>query len=267
MEKEAFNKIKLINSALNQIRDVLKGSSEVNVSRVDGLLNECSTNWRHYCECVRAMDVARQELFRGMTVKNWNEVEMSVFAWETQFQRVFSALEKSTQSVGPEFDGLSKEQSLDAIRKLVEMLGEKTVERVQCRKNIGFCDAVRICLKKYLYYEGRATRSEYWYFVLFYYLVVILCFFLMVIAGLLVSGFSDSMPLEGLDGVMSVFVFLIGSGLMLPFISVFVRRLHDIGKSGWWYWLSFVPFGGIILLVFCCTPSEERDNEYGPYTP
>jgi uncharacterized membrane protein YhaH (DUF805 family) len=51
--------------------------------------------------------------------------------------------------------------------------------------------------------------------------------------------------------------------LFLPSLSVLVRRLHDLGRSGWWYWISLIPLvGGNILLVFTCTPSD-GSNQYG----
>ena len=53
---------------------------------------------------------------------------------------------------------------------------------------------------------------------------------------------------------------------MVPELAVSVRRLHDIGKSGWWLLLWFVPFiGPIVLLIFTLLDSEAGDNQYGPY--
>lgn len=52
--------------------------------------------------------------------------------------------------------------------------------------------------------------------------------------------------------------------VFLPGIAVTIRRLHDIGKSGWWYLLNFVPFGAFVILYFICLDSEPTDNQYGP---
>ena len=53
--------------------------------------------------------------------------------------------------------------------------------------------------------------------------------------------------------------------MIIPGISVFVRRMHDIGKSGWWYFIALIPIiGGIWLLVLCLTEGTHGDNEYGP---
>lgn len=54
-------------------------------------------------------------------------------------------------------------------------------------------------------------------------------------------------------------------GLLAPGITVSIRRLHDIGKSGWWFLISLVPLvGGIVLLVFMCLDSQPGENIYGP---
>lgn len=53
--------------------------------------------------------------------------------------------------------------------------------------------------------------------------------------------------------------------LFLPSLGVAVRRLHDLGKSGWWFLIGLVPLiGGIVLLVWFCTEGEEASNQYGP---
>ena len=103
-----------------------------------------------------------------------------------------------------------------------------------------FGDAISACFKKFASFEGRANRSEFWYFYLFY----VLCSFLAWIPIL---------------GQLLMLAFIV------PYISVAVRRLHDIGKSGWWYWISLIPIvGAIWLIVLYCQPSQEGDNEYGP---
>ena len=108
--------------------------------------------------------------------------------------------------------------------------------------------------KKYACFSGRARRQEYWMFVLFNIIAGII---IGVIAGVLV-------------GVTKVTAFAyLGSSynlaVLIPGLAVFFRRLHDIGKSGWWWLLAFIPFiGWIVLLVFCCLDSQPGDNQYGP---
>ena len=97
-------------------------------------------------------------------------------------------------------------------------------------------------LKKYAVFSGRATRSEYWLFILL----------LMVSTNLLAM----------LDIRVGAVVSL---ALFIPGLAVSVRRLHDIGKSGFWYFIFLVPIVGVILLlVWFCTKGTDGDNDYGP---
>lgn len=110
--------------------------------------------------------------------------------------------------------------------------------------------------KKYVQFSGRATRSEYWFFVLGNLLIYLTLFIL----GLISIFISEYLA------YFIYFLYLIfGLATFLPGVSVLVRRLHDIGKSGWWYFISAVPLAGpIILLVYLCTDSQEGQNEFGP---
>ncbi len=109
----------------------------------------------------------------------------------------------------------------------------------------------------YADFKGRASRKEYWMFMLTY--VV-----LMVIAGLLIA-LSALFLYEGLI-ITLVILFMVGMfGLIIPSVAIQVRRLHDIGYSGWWYLIGFIPYiGGIIILVMSALPSEVGTNQYGP---
>jgi uncharacterized membrane protein YhaH (DUF805 family) len=102
-------------------------------------------------------------------------------------------------------------------------------------------------------FSGRSRRKEYWFFHLFNVLVAIgIC-----LIGVLLFG------KEGIQGVAvccSVYS-LVG---FVPSLSCTVRRLHDTGRSGWWYFISFIPLiGAIILLVFLVSDSEPGWNPYG----
>ena len=110
-------------------------------------------------------------------------------------------------------------------------------------------------LKHYVDFKGRARRKEYWSFVLFTVIIIIL-------VGI-VAGVLDNVL--GLSGTLTAaLVTIVDLGLILPSISVLVRRLHDIGKSGWWFWVSLIPVvGGIILLVFMFLDSQPGSNAYG----
>ena len=110
------------------------------------------------------------------------------------------------------------------------------------------------CLQHYADFTGRARRSEYWYFVLFNFIVSILI-------GLsfgVIAGILDMPALVYLAYLWSLAVFI-------PSLAVSVRRLHDIGRSGWWLLLSLIPLvGAIILIIWHCTDSQPGANQYGP---
>lgn len=130
-------------------------------------------------------------------------------------------------------------------------------------RHIGFGDAIHICLKeKYASFDGRATRGEYWYFYLFCMLVAIGGAIIGGILGALLSGVDSDVAL----GLVVIVYCIIALGMICPGISVLVRRLHDTGRSGWWYWLALIPYvGGIVIFIFTLLGSQEHDNEYGPY--
>lgn len=100
---------------------------------------------------------------------------------------------------------------------------------------------------KYAQFNGRARRSEFWYFVLFN---------LIVSLGLgTVGAVTDLEFLSGLYGLLA----------LIPSIAVGVRRLHDSGKSGLWLLVSFLPFiGWIVLIYFLVQETQYFDNQYGP---
>ena len=109
-------------------------------------------------------------------------------------------------------------------------------------------------LKKYAVFSGRARRKEYWFFVLFNAIFAIAAMILDNILGLAIE-----------DVGYGPFYILYALATIVPGVAVSVRRLHDIGKSGWYILLAFIPcVGAIILLIFDLTPGDTGDNEYGP---
>jgi len=112
---------------------------------------------------------------------------------------------------------------------------------------LGFAAAIKTCLSKYVTFEGRASRSEYWWFYLFSLLAVIV---MAVVEGVL-----------GIPGLLSV---LLSLALFLPLLAAGVRRLHDTDRSGWWYLIQLVPLVGIIvIIVFWCQRGTEARNRFG----
>ncbi len=113
---------------------------------------------------------------------------------------------------------------------------------------------LKVVRDNYANFSGRARRQEYWMFALFN---IIFAFLLAFIGGLL-GGMFDAPEF----GMALYVIYLLA--IILPSIAVVVRRLHDIGKSGAWFFISFVPFiGGIWLLILMCTEGEKGENQYG----
>lgn len=109
-------------------------------------------------------------------------------------------------------------------------------------------------LKKYAVFSGRARRREYWLFSLFNLIISLVLTFIGAAAGL-----GDTDAGYGLLGSLYTL------GVLIPGVAVSVRRLHDIGRSGWWLFISLVPFiGAIVLLVFALLDSQPGPNQYGP---
>ncbi|WP_299396979.1 DUF805 domain-containing protein [uncultured Gelidibacter sp.] len=107
---------------------------------------------------------------------------------------------------------------------------------------------------KYVDFKGRARRTEYWMFMLFHLLIIFVLAFLSVI--LEDVGMSQI-------GLFLLVVYVLMS--FLPALALTVRRLHDTGRSGWYYLLSFIPYvGGIIIFVFTVMDSENGTNNWGP---
>jgi uncharacterized membrane protein YhaH (DUF805 family) len=126
-----------------------------------------------------------------------------------------------------------------------------------------FGEAIKICLSKATTWQGRAARSEYWYFFLF---VMICQISAAVLDSLLGTSFKIPDPMTGEPHSMFYgwLYVLTGLALMLPNLAVMVRRLHDTGRSGWWYWIVLVPLiGAIMLIVWFCSRGTVGSNQYG----
>ena len=104
-----------------------------------------------------------------------------------------------------------------------------------------FLKSIETCFYKYVDFNGRASRSEYWWFVLFF----TLCWIIGFVLGPIVEA-------------------IIILGLILPAFAVCARRLHDIDKSGWLQLIQIIPLiGGIVLIIWCATEGSKKKNKYG----
>ncbi len=106
---------------------------------------------------------------------------------------------------------------------------------------MGFGEAISTCFNKYADFSGRATRPEYWFFVL-----------LAVIVATLAATVHPAVGLLQL-------------GLIVPHLAVACRRLHDVGKSGWLQLIALIPIIGVLVLIyFLAQPGDRSANVYGP---
>lgn len=117
-------------------------------------------------------------------------------------------------------------------------------------------------IKNYAVFTGRGRRSEYWYFVLFNIIFAI-------VAMLIDRLIGDTFTMETSRGVLAEpfgYVYIIYAlFVLIPGLAVGVRRLHDINKSGWFFFLALIPvIGSIWLLVWFCMDGTPGDNKYGP---
>lgn len=114
-----------------------------------------------------------------------------------------------------------------------------------------FTEAIRTVWSKYATFPGRATRPEYWWWVLF---VVLLNIVTSIVDGAIVAPGELVQPLSAIAALV----------LLLPGLCVGVRRLHDIDRSGWWLLIVFVPLVGVLVLLFWLTrPGAEGNNRFG----
>lgn len=118
--------------------------------------------------------------------------------------------------------------------------------------------AVKEFFGKYATFTGRTSRKTFWLTILGLFIIAFIC-------GM-IGGIIDSS--RGLDpnaqtSTTTLISAVLSLAILVPSIAMCVRRLHDINKSGWLYLLCFVPLvGGIILLVFYCSPSVDEGNDY-----
>ncbi len=103
-----------------------------------------------------------------------------------------------------------------------------------------FGESIKACFTKYAAFDGRASRPEFWWFVLFTFLV----------------SAGTSMVSQTLSGLFSLAV-------LLPSLAVGARRLHDIDKSGWWQLVGLIPFIGWIIMIWWCVQDSKEPNRFG----
>lgn len=119
---------------------------------------------------------------------------------------------------------------------------------------MSFLQAIQACFSRFFDFKGRSMRSEYWWFVLFNLLVgMCTAVFDIFVLGANPEGF---LPANTVATIISV----------IPGVAVSVRRLHDVGKSGWWIFIAFTVIGLAPLIYWACQPGSPDANEHGPAT-
>jgi uncharacterized membrane protein YhaH (DUF805 family) len=107
-------------------------------------------------------------------------------------------------------------------------------------------------LKNTFNFSGRSTRTQYWLFELWMNGIIIAAVVIDILIG------TDQI----FDGA-GLLTMIVSLGSIIPNLSITIRRIHDVGKSGWWIFVNAIPFiGGIFMLIMMCTDSE-GDNQYG----
>ena len=117
---------------------------------------------------------------------------------------------------------------------------------------MNFQTSIKTCFNKFAVFSGRASRFEFWFFVLFGFLGGIIA----IIIDVMILGY----PYEENGPINLIF----SVAIIIPSIAVAARRLHDINKSGWWQLLWITIIGGILLIIWHATEGENKKNRFGP---
>ena len=132
----------------------------------------------------------------------------------------------------------------------------KMLPQVNC------CNAVKMAFKNYGNFNGRSRRSEFWYFHLF---ICVVLFGFYIILFILANIFDEQKKAKDaamLVGFGAAIVFLLV--ILIQLITLSVRRLHDAGISGYVYLVIFLPFIGILILIYLFCIDSKANNNYGP---
>lgn len=131
--------------------------------------------------------------------------------------------------------------------------------QIKSEYSLSFEDAIGSCFNQYSDFDGRARRKEYWYFYLFNFIVYVVIFLITLII-IFASKMGDSQSLNIFRWATTIWNVII----FVPSITVFCRRMHDIGRSGYWWFINLIPIiGWLISLIFLCKAGDIGENEYG----
>lgn len=118
---------------------------------------------------------------------------------------------------------------------------------------IAFADVIKTVFGRYVQFQGRARRSEYWYWVLF---IVLVSIGLAFVDGA-IFGFDET--------DLAIFGPIFSLATFVPSLAVGFRRMHDIGRTAWWLLIGLIPLiGTIVIIYWFVQPGQPGDNQYGP---
>lgn len=152
---------------------------------------------------------------------------------------------------------------LKPIRPNVASDGMSERVNLNCRHH-GFTWAIRTCFSKCATFSGRATRKEFWYWGLFAFLSQIVLLGLSALFAAQYVPFYDNVIWLHLSHIFLVLLVAWTLVMIFPSLAVTVRRLHDVGRSGWYYLIGLIPFIGAFLLLGKFCADSDGFNKYGP---
>ena len=120
---------------------------------------------------------------------------------------------------------------------------------------MGMSEAVVSVFKNWKNFQGRASRSEFWYFFLAGCLISIAITIIEIATGIV--DIESSEPEQGI--LFNIFFLMI----LIPSLSVTARRLQDRGISGWWQLSYLIVIGGFVIPIICMLPAKEEENKWG----
>jgi uncharacterized membrane protein YhaH (DUF805 family) len=130
-----------------------------------------------------------------------------------------------------------------------------TTGAIPANRMVSFSEALPLFFKNYAAFQGRSSRGAYWWAGLALCLISIA---IAIVDMILFSGFVAASNGNGPIGM------LFGLATLIPGIAIGVRRLHDVGRSGWWVLIAFTVIGILLLLFWYVQPGQRQSNAFGP---
>jgi len=124
---------------------------------------------------------------------------------------------------------------------------------VPADRMVSFSEALPLYFKNYVNFQGRSSRGAYWWATL---ALILVSIGLAIVDSIVFSSFT----IEGTGPLGALF----SLATIIPGIAIGVRRLHDVGRSGWWLLIYFTIIGILLILFWSVQPGQRQDNPFGP---